>query len=296
MSANVLLAEPESLPESIALSRPLAEAHRLDLALFVVFEDVSVHVAETMERHAPEPAALRLAQDQARDDRQHLDQFGRRLDLTLAVSRPDRAAVTESLLLRMLQGSETSAEPLRRDEVCSAVIVPPLRRFLDRCRAAADGGAFLQALTLLDLVFKGMACPLYNFEACYWQPIDPFLAHLIRAAGADEVRHVNRAIALVASLSPAQRTELSRLCVEVSAGLRDAFRYYIRKLVGLFAVILRQQSDRYARAEIVPGRPLLSTSQEEQTSSIRSASEAGFLQVLRQAGLDDGQQEPIPHQ
>lgn len=280
-----------AIPDIIPASRVLAEAHRLDLALFVAFEEASVCAAEGMIRQAEGTEVLRFLNDQKQDDERHLVLFRQRLDLTLAAARPNRASATEAMLLRVLQGGKVSDNTLRRDEIVGAVVVPPLRRFLERCKVAAESGTFLDALVLLDVVLKGMALPLYEYEALYWQPVDPFLAELIRSAGEDERRHVTRAARMVCSDAVARRSELLELSQEAAVPLREAFRYYVRKLVGLFAVVAEQLPERYAEVDMV------STPRDQQVAVILAAAKEGLDQVLRQAGLDnDGHQQPLSHE
>jgi len=288
----------ETIPALIPASRPLAEAHRLDLALFVAVEEASVRISNALVHHAPTPEALTFAAGQAAYDARHRDLFRRRLDLSLASMPTDRASATEAMLLRMLKSGKAEPGALRRDEVVSVAVIPPLRRFLDRCHEAADAGSFLEAVVLFDLLLKGMACPLADHEARYWEPIDPFLACLIRAANAGERRHVSLAAVLTARLL-VERTDRDRLaarCREAVSLLRESFRYYIRKLVGVIVVVARQDPERFAGVEVVPGRPLVSTPENEQVALIQEAGDAGLARALREAGLDiDGHQESISH-
>src|SRR5258708_7827017 len=124
----------EAIPEVISNSRPLAEAHRLDLALFVAFEEESLRIAESLSRYAPNTDVLNFLADQAREDAHHLEQFRRRLDLTLAATTPDRASETEAMLLRVLQGGKAATEGLRRTEIVTAIVTPPLRRYFEACQ------------------------------------------------------------------------------------------------------------------------------------------------------------------
>jgi hypothetical protein len=187
--------------------------------------------------------------------------------------------------LRILKTGSGTGDVLRRDEIVAAVVVPPLRRFLDSCHATAEAGSFVEGLALLGLVLKGTASPLSTFEVRFWEPVDPFLAHVIGAADEDERRHVRAAADLVRSLSkdhPERRALLSAQCAEARALLTEAFRYYVRKLVGLFAVVQRQHRERVVGIEIAAGQH----SPEEQLAHILAAGDSGCSQALRQAGLD----------
>jgi hypothetical protein len=255
------------LTNPVANSRPLAEAQRLDLALFVVFEEWSVEVALTLLTQTADSRTLSFLTRQAEDDTRHLAAFRERLDRTLA-ARPSRADATQALLLRVLQNGRGTTAALRREEVVAAVIVPPLRRFLDRVRTAAAAGDVAESLVLLDLVFKGMASPLSAFEARFWEPVDPLLASLIRDTDEDERRHVSDAARIVRTLSNGEAARLARKCAEARAELTDAFRYYARKLVALYAV---------AKPQVASGELL---------TILLSAAEAGCTEALHQAGLD----------
>ena len=71
----------EELPELILVSPPLAEVHRLDLALFVVFEEASLRVSGALTRLAPSIEALNFSAQQTLDEAHHHEVFRRRLDL-----------------------------------------------------------------------------------------------------------------------------------------------------------------------------------------------------------------------
>jgi hypothetical protein len=157
------------------------------------------------------------------------------------------------------------------------VVVPPLRRFLDRVRSAADVGEFVVALALLDLVFKGTSCPLSAFEARFWQPVDPHLAGLIRDADADERRHVAGAVRAVRSIigdDSARRAQVTARCADARTELAEAFRYYARKLVALSAAVGQHPP-------LPDGR-----GSDELLSVLLAAGDAGCAEALRDAGLD----------
>jgi hypothetical protein len=277
------------VPAIIAASRPLAEAHRLDLALYVACEEASARIAAALVGHAPNAEAQASITEMASDDARHAECFGRRLDRSLATQRPDAATDTQALLLRVLQQGKGTTGALRRDEVVSAVVVPPLRCFLDRCRSVAEAGDFVEALALLALVFKGTTSPLSAFEARYWRPVDPDLADLIEQSDLDERRHLTRTARLVRTLTgedAARRKIVATLCSEARPALAEALAYYARKLVALFATVARQHPERYADIEVVPGRSLATTSTDAQGELIRSAADAGYREALHHAGLD----------
>src|SRR5688572_10971534 len=55
------------LPEPIARERSLAEVHRLDLSLFVVFEEAALRVSGALVRRAPDAQAMAFAAQQTLD-------------------------------------------------------------------------------------------------------------------------------------------------------------------------------------------------------------------------------------
>jgi hypothetical protein len=277
-----------SVPDLIAASRPLAEAHRLELALFVAFEEAALSVCQSLRRHALTTEARRLAAGQADDEARHLDLFGERLEATLA-ARPD---TTEALLLRVLKGGVGASA--RRD-VVAAVVIPPLRRFLNECQQTADAGAFVEALALFNLVLKGMAGAIYTYEVLYWRPADPGLADLIRAVAADEDRHVAEAALFLRTISEDAKRRIAVLCADAYGTLHEVFRHYIRKLVGLFHVIARLHDGLYSRVEFAPGLLLRDVSENEQAATLQAGSAAAYHRTLAQAGIPHGRQEPLPH-
>ena len=64
---------------------------------------------------------------------------------------------------------KASAAASARADAEAAILIPPLRRFIDRCYEVADAGSFVEALVLMNLVLEGMAYPLYAYEERYWR-------------------------------------------------------------------------------------------------------------------------------
>ena len=278
-----------AVPEAIRTSRPLTEAHRLDLALFVVFEEASVRIAESLLRHASPGPLLDLATRQFDEDSRHLNWFNQRLDESLLIKALDPGQATEALLLRTLQGVQApAAAPLQRANMTSAVVIPPLRRYLEQVRQAAERGDILATLVLHHLLLKDMACALAAHEEHYWRPFDPYLADLIRIVADEEGRHVELAACIVRKSlpdDPGRRGQFSELCAGGHARLQTVFRYYVRKFVELFAVVARQQ-----------GQPAFAAPVEEQIALIEASCAARHAATRTQAGIKDhGYQESLSH-
>ena len=81
---GALAAIGDALPPAIATERALGEVHRLDLSLFVVFEEVALRVSGALARSAPSPDALTFAAQQTLDEARHHEIFARRLALSTA--------------------------------------------------------------------------------------------------------------------------------------------------------------------------------------------------------------------
>jgi hypothetical protein len=254
----------DGLPELVVASRPLAEVHRLDLALFVVFEEASLRVSGALTRLAPTEDALRFAAQQTLDEAHHYEIFrGRLKAASAAVGAPCEDAE-------------------------QAILIPPLRRFVDRCYEVADAGSFIEAMVLMNLVLEGMAYPLYSYEERYWRPVDPYLARMVRGAFADETRHVAFGAALVKTLldgDPERRSKVRALCVDARAALGEVFRYYIRTFVGLFDAVAKRHRDLFAAAEIAPGRLIAETPYEDQVAMIHRSIDDEHARLLARAGL-----------
>src|SRR5256885_17106903 len=73
--------QPDALPELLLTSRPLAEVHRLDLALFEVFEEAALRVSGALVRRAPTPEALAFSAQQTLDEARHHELFRARHQL-----------------------------------------------------------------------------------------------------------------------------------------------------------------------------------------------------------------------
>jgi hypothetical protein len=262
---DALLASlPEALPASILESRPLAEVHRLDLGLFVVFEDAALRVSGVLTRRAPTRDALSFAAQQTLDEARHHEMFRGRFD---------RA--------RVAAGLDPDGSP-------DAAVTPPMRRFLDHCYEAADRGSFTEGLALMNLVLEGMAYPLYAYEERYWQPVDPYLARMVRSAYADETRHVAFGAQLVRTLladDHADRARVIRVCREARVALAESFQYYIRKFVGLFDAVAKRHRALFRDAELAPGRLIAETPYEEQIATIHHSIDVEHGRLLARAGI-----------
>lgn len=259
-----LAAVGESIPERILGSPPLAEAHRLDLALFVVFEEVALRVSGALTRLAPDDDTLKFAAQQTLDEARHYEMFRRRLDLASAGS--DQAGA----------------------DLTGTILIPPLRRFMERCYEVADGGSFVDGMVLTNLVLEGMAYPLYAYEERYWKPVDPFLARLVRAAFIDETRHVAFGAGLVRALlrdDPARRARAAALCAEARLAMGEVFEFYVREFVGLFDAVARLHPDLFAGAELAPGHRIADTPYEEQVGMIQASIEKEHARLVARAGL-----------
>lgn len=255
----------DTLPETILASPPLALVHRLDLALFVVFEEAALRVSGALTRLAPSLDALNFAAQQTLDEARHHEMFRRRLDLASAGSGVGTADAAE------------------------AILIPPLRRFMDRCYEVADGGSFIEAMVLMNLVLEGMAHPLYSYEERYWKPIDPYLARLVRGAFTDETRHVAFGAGVVRTLlqdDAGRRAKAAALCAEARLAMGEVFDHYIREFVGLFDAVARLHPELFAGAEFAPGRLIAETPYEEQVALIHASIEKEHARLIARAGLD----------
>jgi hypothetical protein len=254
----------EALPDVLVRSRPLAEVHRLDLALFVVFEEAALRVSGALTRRAPDSNALAFAAQQTLDEARHHELFSRRFELA------------------------RTASGLTAGDARDAILIPPLRRFLEHCYEVADGGSFVEGMTLMNLVLEGMAYPLYGYEERYWASVDPFLSRLVRFAFVDETRHCAFGAALVRQLlddDPARRARVTRLCDQARTAMAEVFDYYVRKFVGAFDAVARRHAGLFADAELAPGKLISQTPYQEQIQMIHHRIETEHARLLQRAGL-----------
>ncbi len=254
----------DDIPEALLTSRALAEVHRLDLSLFVVFEEAALRVSGSLTRRAPTQETLSFAAQQTLDEARHNEQFRRRY----------RSA-------RQVAG-------LDPDDGLEAILIPPLKTFIARCYEVADGGSFVEGLTLMNLVLEGMAYPLYSYEERYWRTIDPYLSRLVHNAFADESRHCAFGAHLVRTLladDPRRRAQVGSLCRDARAAMAEVFRYYVKKFVSLFDAVARRHRELFAGAECAPGRLIAETPYQEQVAMIHRSIEEGHTRLLAAAGL-----------
>ena len=255
----------EALPEVILSSRPLAEVHRLDLSLFVVFEEASLRVSGALTRRAPSRDALDFCAQQTIDEARHYELFRRRYEQA-----------------RLAAG-------LSPTEGIDAILTPPLRRFLDHCYEVADAGSFIEGLTLMNLVLEGMAFSLYAYEERYWAPVDPWLSRAVRSAFTDEARHCAFGANLVATLlqdDPARRGRVAKLCAQARTAMAEIFTYYVKKFVGVFDAVAQQHKPLFAAAECAPGHLISQTPYREQVAMIHHSIDVEHSRLITRAGLD----------
>lgn len=253
-----------ALPEVLLASRPLAEVHRLDLALFEVFEEAALRVSGALVRRAPTPEALAFAAQQTLDEARHHELFRERHALARAAAG-------------LPPGGGTTA-----------ILIPPLKRFLDCCYEVADAGSFVEALALMNLVLEGMAFPLYAYEERYWAPVDPHLSQLVRTAFTDETRHCAfgaRTVRELLANDPERRARVAKLCAEARTAMAEVFQYYVRKFVGLFDAVARKHSALFAGAELAPGQLISTTPYEEQVRMIHHSIDVEHRRLMERAGL-----------
>lgn len=254
----------DAIPELVLASKPLAEVHRLDLSLFVVFEEASLRVSGALTRRAPTVDALNFCAQQTIDEARHYEVF------------------------RLRYEQARIAAGLSPTEGTDAILIPPLKRFLSQCYEVADGGSFIEGLTLMNLVLEGMAFSLYAYEERYWAPVDPHLARTVRNAFADESRHCAFGANLVAALlkdDPARRAKVSTLCRAARAAMAEVFAYYVKKFVGVFDAVAKQHRDVFAAAECAPGRLISQTPYQEQVAMIHHSIDVEHARLIAKAGL-----------
>ena len=252
------------LPQPIVESHALAEVHRLDLSLFVIFEEAALRVSGALTRSAPTLDAMNFAAQQTLDEARHREIFWQRLC------------------------SSCRATGIVDPQVSEAIMIPPLQRFLEQCYEVVDRGEFIEGMTIMNLVFEGMAYPLYAYEQRYWAPVDPYLALLIRSAFADESRHVVYGAKLINSLlqdDSQRKAKVSALCHDATLLMAEVFDYYIRKFVKLFDTVASMHKDIFADAEFAPGRLISQTPYEEQIRTIHESIRQQHGALLERAGL-----------
>ncbi len=253
-----------ALPEIITESRILSEVHRLDLSLFVIFEEAALRISGALTRSAPTLEAMNFSAQQTLDEARHREIFWMRLS------------------------KSCHSIGLTEPKVSQAIMIPPLKRFLEHCYEVMDRGNFIEGLTLMNLVFEGMAYPLYAYEQRYWKPVDPYLSHLIHSAFADESRHVIYGANIVKSLLRAdagRKARVDALCRQATLLMGEVFEYYIRKFVKLFDCVAREHGDSFADAEFAPGRLISKTPYEEQIRIIHESIVKQHSALLQRAGL-----------
>lgn len=256
----------ETLPESIADSKPLSEVHRLDLSLFVIFEEAALRVSGALTRRAPTVEAMQFSAQQTLDEARHYEVFLSRLNTS--------------------HGCED--EILDATLVNEEIKIPPLRKFLERSYEVIDGGDFIEGLTLMNLIFEGMAYPLYAYESRYWDRVDPYLTRMIQNAFADESRHVMYGAQLVNKLlkgDTARKARVQKMTREMTQLMNQVFKYYVRKFVKLFDAVSRRHKDLFADSEFAPGRKICETPYEEQIATIHHSIKTQHDKILTRAGL-----------
>jgi len=252
------------IPEIIVGSRPLAEVHRLDLSLFVIFEEAALRVSGILTRNAPTTHTLAFSAQQTLDEARHYEMFLDRLnDLCRATGFK-------------FQGVDES------------IMIPPLQRFRDHCYEVADRGNFVEGMALMNLVFEGMAYPLYAYERRYWATVDPYLAQLIRNAYTDETRHVAYGAKLMHDIldhDVDRRNKVRELCRQATVAMTEVFDFYVKKFVRLFDAVAKVHGSAFASAELLPGRKISEIPYAEQVRIIQRSIEDQHGKLLSRAGI-----------
>jgi len=252
------------VPKVILDSKPLSEVHRLDLSLFVIFEEAALRISGALTRMAPDEESMNFAAQQTLDEARHREIFVDRLRDSCLAQGMEKGVVSESIK------------------------IPPLMRFLELADEVVDNGEYVEGLTLMNLVFEGMAFPLYGYEMRYWQPVDPYLTALIKSAFVDENRHVALGAEIVRRIleeNPAQKPKVVAMCKEATQIMNQVFAYYIRKFVGLFDAVARLHKDLFAKAEFAPGRLICETPYADQVKAIHESIAKEHGNLLLRAGL-----------
>lgn len=252
------------IPEIIAESKPLSEVHRLDLSLFVIFEEAALRVSGALTRSAPDLDTLNFSAQQTIDEARHNEIFLNRL------------------------GDSCKALGMEKTVINEAIKTPPLRRFLECCDEVIDRGDFVEGLTLMNLVFEGMAYPLYAYEQRYWKPVDPYLSALIRSAFVDETRHVAYGAEITRNILKGdtdRKAKVTKLCREATLAMNEVFDYYVLKFVKMFDAVSKIHKDLFADAEFAPGCKICETPYKEQVEAIHVSMNQQHGDLLARAGL-----------
>ncbi len=231
----------------------------------MVFEEAALRVSGALTRLAPSIDALNFAAQQTLDEARHHEMFHRRLMLASAAIGADA------------------------HQARGAILTPPLQRFIERCYEVADGGSFVDAMVLMNLVLEGMAHPVYSYEERYWKPLDPYLSNLVHSAFTDETRHVAFGALTVRTLlagDPGRRARAAALCAEAGRAMGEVFDHYIREFVGLFDAVATMHPELFAGAEFAPGRLIAETPYEEQVALIRASIEKEHARLITRAALN----------
>jgi hypothetical protein len=253
-----------AIPEEIREQGMLRQVYLLDLALFIAAERVSTQVASGLVRLAPDEASFSFLASQTLDEARHFEAFAHRFH-------------------------ELGLEPAQRERLAADLLSPAYRGFFDLLLEAVDKGDFEAGVVGLNVILEGMAFPLYDYEMRYWKPFDPGLVSIIEGAFRDECRHVGfgeKALAHRLAHDPGARQRVQKTADDLSRKMRDVFADFLGSFVGFYDLAIQDHPERCAGLEILPGRPLVATTAEEQVRWLESEIAAGHRKRLARIGLD----------
>jgi hypothetical protein len=256
--------EGAGIPEEIREQSMLRQVYLMDLALFIAAERVSTQVASGLVRLAPDESSLCFLASQTLDEARHFEAFAKRFE-------------------------ELGLEPDKRERLAANLLSPAYKGFFDLLLEAVDRGDFEAGIVGLNVILEGMAFPLYDYETRYWRPFDAGIVEIITGAFKDECRHVGfgeKYLAWRLRGDAGARARVQRRTDELSLKMRDVFAEFLASFVGFYDLAVQEYPERCASVEILPGRPLASTSADEQVRWLESEIRKGHQRRLERIGLE----------
>jgi hypothetical protein len=251
-------------PSQLLWEDPLLnEIYKLDIAMFLTAEKVSVQGISQLVAQAPDEASAIFMATQAFDEARHFEVFSRRL-------------------------ADFGVGPEDRNELMARVTTKEMKRFYDLIIEQADKGDYITALLAHNVILEGMAYPVYRYEIKYWSKLDPGLSHIIRGAFADEVHHVSYGEAFVRSLiagDAALRHRIQHLLREFERLMSGVFEAVVRNFVGIYQEAANAHMELMGDIMIFPGRKIAELTEEEQVRLLLQEVQQEHTQRLRTLGI-----------
>lgn len=218
------------------------------------------------------------------------DRSGMEFYLTQAMDEARHSSVFRGHLIELGFGEDELPELIATNAYAQrdSVLVPLERWMLG---VARDRKFYIGGVVIFTILVEGILAPAAEISERKWRLLDPAAAQIERGANIDEIRHLTVGAWIIKdhlARSPDDRgpiLDLIREGVELWSSLPTDEVVLRREL--LFQEGMQQLSDVVGDYELVPGRPLLSTTPQERLEIAQRMTRELQIGRLTYMGLEE---------